>query len=114
MMIAPIIPASAHGTHSALMSRLDERLAEQPLSGDLWYRRAVLEFEHEDWAAAALDFEKAERYAPGELPVLWWQGRILDKQGNSQEAKSAPPSRQIPRPNRIWFMKWRRRSRATG
>lgn len=89
MIFAPIIPATAHGTHSALMSRVDERLAEQPLSGDLWYQRAVLEFEHEDWAAAALDFERAERHAPGKFPVLWWQGRILDKQGNSREAKSA-------------------------
>ena len=57
MILAPLIPAAAHGTHSSLLARGDERLAEQPLSGGLWYQRAVLEFEHEDWAAAALDFE---------------------------------------------------------
>lgn len=88
MILAPIVPAAAHGTHSALLARVDERLAEQPLNGDLWYQRAVLEFEHEDWAAAASDFEKAEQYAPGGFPVLWWQGRILDQQGNFRDAKS--------------------------
>lgn len=88
LIFAPLTPVAAHGTHSALLARVDERLAEQPLSGSLWYQRAVLEFEHEDWAAAALDFEKAERHAPGEFPVLWWQGRVHDHLGNFRDAKS--------------------------
>jgi tetratricopeptide (TPR) repeat protein len=89
MIAASSIPVSAHGTHSTILARVDEHLAAQPLSGDLWYQRGVLEFEHEDWAAAALDFENAQRHAPGKFPVLWWQGRILDQQGNFQDAKSA-------------------------
>lgn len=89
MIFASFVPASAHGTHSTLLARVDERLAAQPSSGDLWYQRGVLEFEHEDWAAAAVDFEKAQRHAPGKFPVLWWQGRILDQQGNFTDAKSA-------------------------
>jgi len=88
MIFASFVPVSAHGTHSTLLARVDELLAAQPSSGDLWYQRGVLEFEHEDWAAAAVDFEKAQRHAPGKFPVLWWQGRILDQQGNFTDAKS--------------------------
>jgi predicted Zn-dependent protease len=79
----------AHGTHSSLMARVDERLAAQPENGGLWFQRAVLQFEHEDHAAAAVDFAKAEKFAPGEYPVLWWQGRVLDEQGKTVEARKA-------------------------
>ena len=82
-------PALAHGAHSFLMLRVDERLAREPENADLWFQRAVLEFEHEDWNSAATDFAKVEQYAPGKFPVLWWQGRVLDNQGKPAEAKIA-------------------------
>jgi tetratricopeptide (TPR) repeat protein len=81
--------AYAHGTHSSLMAKVDAQLAERPEDGGLWYQRAVLEFEHEDFAAAAEDFAKAEKFAPGEYAVLWWQGRIFDATGKTNEAKAA-------------------------
>ena len=80
--------ASAHGTHSSLMTKVDARLAERPEDGGLWYQRAMLEFEHKEYAAAAVDFEKTEKFAPGEFAVLWWQGRILEAQGKLQEGKA--------------------------
>jgi tetratricopeptide (TPR) repeat protein len=89
LLLAGIPQGFAHGTHSSLMSIIDARLAEAPENGKLWYQRALLEFEHEDWAASATDFEKAERFAPGEYPVLWWQGQILDKLGKTEEAKKS-------------------------
>ena len=81
--------ARAHGTHSSLMATIDARLADRPADGGLWYQRAVLEFEHEDFVAAAEDFSKAEKYAPGKYAVLWWQGRIFDATGKPNEAKAA-------------------------
>lgn len=81
--------ARAHGTHSSLMATIDARLAESQADGGLWYQRAVLEFEHEDFAAAAGDFAKAEKLAPGKYAVLWWQGRIFDATGKTNEAKAA-------------------------
>ena len=90
IMIAVVSPqARAHGTHSSLMAMIDARLAESPADGGLWYQRAVLEFEHEDFAAAAGDFAKAEKFSPGEYAVLWWQGRIFDATGKTNEAKAA-------------------------
>ena len=71
------------------MAKIDAELAENPADGRLWYQRAVLEFEHEDFAAAAADFAKAEKFAPGEHAVLWWQGRIFDATGKTNDAKAA-------------------------
>lgn len=89
----------AHGTHSSLMHRVDERLAREPENAGLWYQRAVLEYEHEDWAGAAMDFAKVAQFAPGEFPVLWWQGRILDEQGKPAEAKAALDAFLATKPN---------------
>ena len=88
LMSLPWLQADAHGTHSSLMAKVDERLAESPEDGGLWYQRAVLQFEHEEFLAASEDFAKAEKFAPGEYAVLWWQGRILDQQGKLPEAKA--------------------------
>ncbi|MBC8128447.1 MAG: tetratricopeptide repeat protein [Gloeobacteraceae cyanobacterium ES-bin-144] len=90
LLLCALAPQSeAHGTHSSLMARVDERLVEKPEDGGLWFQRAVLQFEHEDHAAAAVDFAKAEKFAPGEYAVLWWQGRISEAQGNLAEARTA-------------------------
>lgn len=91
VMLLPVgLPhARAHGTHSSLMATIDARLAESPADGGLWYQRAVLEFEHKDFVAAAEDFAKAEKFAPGEYAVLWWQGRIFDATAKTIEAKAA-------------------------
>ena len=80
--------AQAHGTHSALMKHANEQIADQPANGKNYYMRALLQFEHEDWAASLADFDKAEELAPGVFPVLWMHGQISDKQGNPAEAKT--------------------------
>ncbi len=80
---------SAHGTHSSLMANVDARLAENPEDGGLWFQRALLEFEHEDFPAAAEDFAKAEKFAPGQYAILWWQGRVFEAQGKLPEGKAA-------------------------
>ncbi len=90
MVVGSGLPrATGHGTHSALMTALEACLAERPDDGGLWYRRALLEIEHTDWAAASHDLDRAEILAPGEYPVQWWQGKILDQQGKPLEAKAA-------------------------
>lgn len=89
ILLAAAFPqASAHGTHSSLMALLDKRLAVQPENARLWFQRALLQFEHDDWDAAAQDLAKAQRLAPGKFPVLWWQGKILDQQGKPHESKA--------------------------
>ena len=79
----------AHGTHSRLLAHVDAALAKQPENGGLWYRRAQLDFEHEDLAESLLDLEKTAQFAPGQFPVLWLKGRVLDAAGNYEEALSA-------------------------
>jgi tetratricopeptide (TPR) repeat protein len=89
-LLLPLISlqVGAHGTHSSLIAKVDARLAEKPKDGGLWFQRAVLEYEHEEFEAAAVDFAKAENFAPGEYAVLWWQGRIFDQLGKLTEAKA--------------------------
>ncbi len=80
---------AAHGTHSALMQRANEELADQPANGEKWYQRALLQYEHEDWPESLADLEKTEEFAPGMFPVLWIRGQIFDKQAKVAEAKAA-------------------------
>lgn len=87
MAAAPNI--HAHGSHSLLLARVDAALPERPENGGLWYRRAQLDFEHEDFAESLLDLEKAGHFAPGKFPVLWLKGRSLDAAGKSNEALAA-------------------------
>ncbi len=80
--------ASAHGTHDALMKQANEELTDQPTDGGKWYKRALLQFEHEDWVEALADLEKTEEFAPGAFPVLWMRGQVADKQGKPALAKA--------------------------
>lgn len=80
---------AAHGTHSFLMKRANEDLADQPTDGGCWYKRALLQYEHEDWPESLADLEKAEKFAPGMFPVLWIRGQIFDQQAKPAEAKAA-------------------------
>lgn len=88
LQVSGVITASAHGTHSSLMTLIDRRIAENPEDGKLWYQRALLEFEHEDWSGTWSDLEKVEQYAPGEFPTAWIKGQLLDIGGKPTEAKS--------------------------
>ncbi|NJR43456.1 MAG: tetratricopeptide repeat protein [Akkermansiaceae bacterium] len=88
LFVGFLTPSHAHGTHSSLMAKVDQSLKQKPKDGSLWFQRAMLQFEHEDLAAAAVDFEKAEKFAPGEFAVQWWQGKILAAQGKPLEAKA--------------------------
>jgi tetratricopeptide (TPR) repeat protein len=78
----------AHGTHRDLMTQIDADLKAQPENAALWYRRAMLDFEHEDWDRAFIDLDKTEKLAPKKFPILWIKGQILAAQGNYTEAKS--------------------------
>lgn len=78
----------AHGTHTDLMALVDAELAKQPENGELWYKRALLDFEHEDWAETLLDLENAEQFAPDKFPTLWFKGQVQDAEGKSAEAKA--------------------------
>ncbi|BCU79785.1 hypothetical protein [Luteolibacter sp. LG18] len=79
----------AHGVHSDLMALVDAQLEKEPRNGELWYRRAELELEHEDYEETLRDLEKTEECAPGKFPVLWVKGQVLDAQGKPEEAKAA-------------------------
>lgn len=89
ILLLPWLQADAHGTHSSLLAKVDARLAARPDDGELWYQRAVLMYEHEEFETAAIDFAKAEEFASGKYAVLWWRGRIFDHQGKLPEAKAA-------------------------
>lgn len=82
-------PLQAHGTHSQLLADVDAKLRESPADGRLWYRRACLLVEHEDWEQALADLDRAESLLPGELPTNLTRGRAMELAGKLPEAKSA-------------------------
>jgi tetratricopeptide (TPR) repeat protein len=85
----PAAPLLAHGTHSQLLADVDAKLRESPADGRLWYRRACLLVEHEDWEQALSDLERAEKLLPGELPTSLMRGRAMELAGRLPDAKSA-------------------------
>ena len=86
MLTAPLL---AHGTHSQLLADVDGKLRENPADGRLWFRRACLLVEHEDWEQALTDLDRAESLLPGELPTSLMRGRAMALAGKLPEAKSA-------------------------
>jgi tetratricopeptide (TPR) repeat protein len=86
MLAAPLL---AHGTHSQLLADVDGKLRENPTDGHIWFRRACLLVEHEDWEQALTDLERAEKLLPGELPTSLMRGRAMELASKLPEAKSA-------------------------
>jgi predicted Zn-dependent protease len=89
LWIGSIAVAQAHGTHMGLMSMIDEKIAKEPNNGEFWCKRALLLYEHEDWAEVLVSLDQAEKLAPGKFPVLLWKGKALDQQGKLAEGKFA-------------------------
>ena len=86
-LVFALSPVEGHGIHSSLMARIDRELTTQPEDGNLWFRRAMLEYAHGDWETALLDLDKAELFALGKFSTRWWRGMCLDQLRRPHEAK---------------------------
>lgn len=81
--------AHAHGSYHDLLAAVDKELAAHPDDSTLLRRRAALHVDHEDWKAAMVDLERAERLgaAPADLDLP--RGRALLLGGFPEQAETA-------------------------
>lgn len=81
--------AYSHGSYHDLLAALDREMAERPADSALLQRRAELHLDHDDWKAAMVDLERAERLgaAPAALDLL--RGRALLLGGFPEHAEAA-------------------------
>ena len=68
---------------------IDSQLSDDPNNGKLWFQRALLLYEHGDWAECLANLNTAQRLGPVEMPILWWRGQALDAAGETENAKAA-------------------------
>ncbi len=79
--------AKGHGTYHSLIHRIDSELKAEPGNGTLWYKRAILNFEHQNWLKTLADLEKAEQLSPKQFPTGWIKGQVLYSQNKLQEGR---------------------------
>jgi tetratricopeptide (TPR) repeat protein len=82
-------PVEGHEAIEQQIQDLNKRIAETPEDAVLFLRRGELHRVHEDWDAAAADYQTARRLDPGLLAVDLCQGRMLLEQGRPGPAKEA-------------------------
>ena len=73
-LLAPA--AFAHSDLLAQIERLDDQIQAQPENAEWLIRRGDLHRRHEDYAAAARDFEAARALAPDHSEIDFYQGRL--------------------------------------
>ena len=78
--------------HSELQEQIDavtEELKREPDSAERHLRRGELHREHEDWKAAAADYDRAAELAPGLNVVMLARGRMLLQSGQHEASLQA-------------------------
>ena len=86
--IALTISAWAHGDLHEQIDSVTAQIKASPEEAALYLKRAELYRLHEDWPAAAADYDRATQLAPGLLVVHLGRGRMLLAQGRFDEAKA--------------------------
>ena len=81
--------ARAHGDVHEEIAALTKRLAETPADAKLYLQRGELHRAHQDWPAAAADFDKAEALDPALVFVDLARGGMLGEAGRTDAAKAA-------------------------
>ena len=79
--------AGAHVATSEAIREVDERIARDPASAELYLERGELERERGQPRAALADFERAARMAPGLAGVLLHKGRLYREMGRLKAAR---------------------------
>ena len=80
-------PASAHGDLHEQIEAATARIRANPGNAQLVFHRAELYRDHEEWALAAVDYDRAEKLAPGNVVVRLGRGRLWLAMGKLDAAK---------------------------
>lgn len=88
-MLVALLPskAMAHADVLGMIAVVDEQIRTNGLSGELLLHRADLYRVHQDWSAALKDYEAAEQFRPGLLPVAHGRALVLAASARLAEAR---------------------------
>jgi tetratricopeptide (TPR) repeat protein len=75
VFLAPLV--FAHGDLVEQIDALTARISAEPNNAELYFRRAELYREHEQWPAAAADYDRFERLAPAAASVHLGRAKLL-------------------------------------
>jgi tetratricopeptide (TPR) repeat protein len=77
-----------HGDLHEQIDAVTAKLETGPPTADLYFKRAELHRLHEEWQAAAFDYDRAERLGPNLIGVRLGRGKMLWGAGRLEDAKS--------------------------
>lgn len=80
--------AFGHGTFHDRLAEIERQIAQQPDTAALYEQRALIYYSHEDWQAALVDLEKADRLSQGQIDTDLLRGQALDAGGQTAAAKA--------------------------
>lgn len=80
-------PAFAHGDLHEQIETISARILADPGNAQLLFHRAELYRDHEEWALAAADYDRAEKLAPGNVVVRLGRGRLWVAMGKLDAAR---------------------------
>ncbi len=80
-------PAWAHGDLHEVIENVSRQIAAAPGEAELYLRRGELFRAHQDWAAAAADYDRAAALVPELAAVDLARGEMLAQAGSPAEAK---------------------------
>lgn len=78
----------AHGDLHEQIDSVTAQIKASPENAGLYFKRAELHRLHEDWLAAAADYDRASQLAPELSAVRLGRGRMLFASGRLDEAKA--------------------------
>lgn len=80
--------AFAHGDLHEQIVGVTAQIQKSPDSADLYLKRAELHRLHEEWPAAAADYDRAEKLAPTAPAIHLGRGKLLLATGRLDDAKA--------------------------
>lgn len=81
--------AQAHGDLHEMIEALSQRIEASPNDAALYLRRGELHRLHEDWLAAAADYDRASVLLPDPAAVDFARGQMLSDRGDLKAAAQA-------------------------
>ena len=90
ILVLPPLPAAfGHGAYHDQLTEIARELELRPRDFELFRQRALLHVSHEDWQAALVDLEHADRLNPGGVMSDGIRGRALNLAGQWAAARAA-------------------------
>ncbi|MES2594545.1 MAG: hypothetical protein V4662_04375 [Verrucomicrobiota bacterium] len=77
-LMFPLSQAFGHGAYHDELLRIGQELEAKPEDSSLYRQRAVLHIGHEDWQAALVDLERADRLKPDASDTHGLRGQALN------------------------------------